>query len=103
MLALFAAIISAPSIIQLIERTGLLSRMEYFSHEYGLMFALFSGREQFLRDLLEDVWSRYSLIEQIFCADRQEMLQRLGHPVETDPADILGAFGLLGLHCYYGP
>lgn len=94
---------AAPIVLQLIESSGLLGRMQYFLREYGLLFTIFSGREQFLQDFLNNVWPNYTLVEKILGAGRQEMLLRLGRPVEIDAADLLGAFGFIGLALYYGP
>lgn len=101
--AIASVVAASPFIIQLVESTGLFRRMEYFFHEYGLAFVIFSGREEFTREFLSDVWSRYSVVEYVFGPGRHEMLLRLGHPVEIDVFDIVGSFGFLGLILYYGP
>ncbi len=97
------AIAAAPFAISLIERTGLLARMEYFFDEFGLLFVIFSGRDQFARDFLDNVWADYTIVESLFGPGRHEMLVRLGHPVEIDVLDILGGFGITGLVIYYLP
>ncbi|MDZ5841072.1 O-antigen ligase family protein [Stenotrophomonas sp. TWI169] len=101
--SLLFVVTAAPIVLQLIESSGLLGRMQYFLREYGLLFTIFSGREQFLQDFLGNVWPNYTLFEKMLGAGRQEMLLRLGRPVEIDAADLLGAFGVAGVILYYGP
>lgn len=100
--SILVTIISLPWVIQLIESTGILGRMQYFLREYGVIFMIFSGREVFSADFISSVWSNYSFTEYLVGPGRYEMLFRLGHPVEIDILDIAGAFGLLGVALYYG-
>lgn len=99
---IISIVVALPGIVYLIEKTGLLRRIEYFMDEYGLLFTIFSGREQFLADFLDRVWPKYSWWEVLVGVGRQRMLSMLGRPVEIDLFDLLGAFGIAGALIYYG-
>lgn len=99
---IISIVLALPGIVYLIEKTGLMRRIEYFMDEYGLLFTIFSGREQFLADFMDRVWPRYSWWEVLVGVGRQRMLSMLGRPVEIDLFDLLGAFGIAGALIYYG-
>lgn len=99
---LLILVAASPVAIDLILRTGIMNRIEYFLDKHGALYVIFSGRHEFLAEFITEVWFQFSFVEYLFGPGRYEMLERLGHPVEIDLFDIAGGFGMAGVILYYG-
>ncbi len=103
LLGTMASLAIAPWAIMLIQKVGIIQRINYFINENGILFAIFSGRELMASKFFTDIWSQNDLLQYVLGLGRHAMLDKLDQrPIEIDPLDILGAYGILGCFLYFG-
>lgn len=96
LLLLFIAII--PLIYFAVSYSGALDRWETFFRRHGVVYLLFSGRDNFWRDASENLVFNFSALDFIFGVGGRAMSI---HRVEIDPLDVFLTYGLLGVICFY--
>jgi len=94
-----SAIVVVIMIVDILESVGLWERMVFFYEKRGLIMILWSGRDQFIIDIMQAYIHQSSLFEQFWGQGSSIGLKNLyGKPgVEVDIVDSLVWFGFIGV------